>query len=124
MAYFFSNISNIRKQMVRDSYYCDLDFKYTPAMASYILDDQIEGPETLFGTALDLQTRKYLEIEKKDTLVQYIKKTNDITILKYLYYEYFKEECTKITLIKQKILKIVRMCACLLLYLHIVFMQL
>lgn len=69
LAYFFSNISNIRKQMVRDSYYCDLDFKYTPAMASYILDDQIEGPETLFGTALDLHTRKYLEIEKKDTKI-------------------------------------------------------
>lgn len=47
-----------------------------------------------------------IEIEKKDILVQYIKQTNDITILKYLYYEYFKEECTKLTIIKQKLLKI------------------
>ena len=94
LAYFFSNISNIRKQMVRDSYYCDLDFKYTPAMASYILDDQIEGPETLFGTALDLQTRKYLEIEKKDTKIVFKVTQKDKQNL-YEHEEYFLNAINK-----------------------------
>ena len=34
-----------------------------------------------------------IELEKKDTLIHFIKKTNDITTLKYLYDEYFSEEC-------------------------------
>lgn len=47
-----------------------------------------------------------IEIEKKDTLTQYIKNTDDIITLKYLYYEYFKEECLDTTTIKQTLLDI------------------
>ena len=46
-----------------------------------------------------------LEIEKKDTLIEYITKTNDISTLKYLYYEYFKEECTNQNEIKKALKK-------------------
>lgn len=47
-----------------------------------------------------------IEIEKKDTLVQYINQTNDILTLKYLYYEYFEEECTELSQIKSALLNI------------------
>ena len=47
-----------------------------------------------------------IEIEKKDTLVQYIKQTKDILTLKYLYYEYFKEECDNYQQIKSSLLNI------------------
>lgn len=47
-----------------------------------------------------------IEIEKKDTLISYINQTNDILTLKYLYYEYFKEECDDDTKIKATLLEI------------------
>ena len=47
-----------------------------------------------------------IEIEKKDTLVQYINQTNDIIALKYLYYEYFEEECDNHQKIKESLLNI------------------
>lgn len=47
-----------------------------------------------------------IEIEKKDTLVQYINQTKDIIALKYLYYEYFKEECDDYHQIKTALLNI------------------
>lgn len=34
-----------------------------------------------------------VEIEKKDLLISFIHNTKDLFLLKYLYYEYFKEEC-------------------------------
>lgn len=45
-----------------------------------------------------------IEIEKKDTLVQFINQTNDILALKYLYYEYFEEECEEQNHIKTSLL--------------------
>ena len=47
-----------------------------------------------------------IEIEKKDTLVQYLNQTKDIIALKYLYYEYFKEECDDYHHIKTSLLNI------------------
>ena len=47
-----------------------------------------------------------IEIEKKDTLVKYINQTNDIISLKYLYYEYFGEECLDSAQIKTALLNI------------------
>ena len=48
-----------------------------------------------------------IETEKKDILVEYINKTNDILTLKYLYYEYFKKECEDESTIKSTLLKII-----------------
>lgn len=47
-----------------------------------------------------------IEIEKKDTLVQYITTTNDILPLKYLYYEYFNKECNDTEHLKTSLLSI------------------
>lgn len=46
------------------------------------------------------------EKEKKEPMIKYIHQTNDLTTLKYLYYEYFKEECEDIAKIKSHLLKI------------------
>lgn len=46
-----------------------------------------------------------IEIEKKDFIVSYITMTEDIVTLKYLYYEYFEEECDQIDKIKKTLLK-------------------
>lgn len=48
-----------------------------------------------------------IEIEKKDTLIQYLNQTNDLLTLKYLYYEYFKEECIDDNNLKPSLLKII-----------------
>ncbi len=42
-----------------------------------------------------------LEKEKKETLIDYITNLTDISILKYLYYEYFKTECNSSIKIKK-----------------------
>ena len=47
-----------------------------------------------------------IEKEKKETLTKYIKETSDILTLKYLYYEYFKEECLDEDNIKTTLLNI------------------
>ena len=46
-----------------------------------------------------------LEIEKKESLIKYIEKTTDLSTLKYLYYEYYQEECNNIDKIKNSLLK-------------------
>lgn len=46
-----------------------------------------------------------VEIEKKDTLINYLTSTNDTLTLKYLYFEYFDKECNDIKTIKKELLK-------------------
>lgn len=60
----------------------------------YIINEKVED-----------QNKLRLEKEKKDTLINYIKSTNDLLTLKYLYYEYYEEESEDISLIKKSLLK-------------------
>lgn len=46
-----------------------------------------------------------IQIEKKDSLIDYLTKTNDLLTLKYLYYEYFKREGNSKEQIKKSLLK-------------------
>ena len=46
-----------------------------------------------------------VEIEKKGMLINYINNNQDIFTLKYLYYEYFKEEGKDLDQIKNALLK-------------------
>ena len=46
-----------------------------------------------------------VEKEKKDTIISYIKKTNDISVLKYLHYNYYLEDSDNINFIKNKLIK-------------------
>lgn len=47
-----------------------------------------------------------IEIEKKELLIKFIAETKDILTLKYLYYEYFKEECSDEAKIKTILLNV------------------
>jgi hypothetical protein len=58
------------------------------------------------NTKIEPKLQLRIEIEKKDTIVQYLNQTNDILTLKYLYYEYFKEECNDDSKIKTTLLKV------------------
>ena len=44
-----------------------------------------------------------MEKEKKDIISKYIEKTTDIKTLKYLYYDFYKEECNDILKIKKNL---------------------
>ena len=46
-----------------------------------------------------------IEKEKKETLKLYINNLTDLTTLKYLYYEYFNEECNEILKMKSRLLQ-------------------
>ena len=46
-----------------------------------------------------------VERERKNKLIKYIKNTNDIITLKYLYYEYYEKEIENLTEIKKCLLK-------------------
>ena len=45
-----------------------------------------------------------IEIEKKETLIHYIKENQDKILLKYLYYEYFHQENNNLEQIKKYLL--------------------
>ncbi len=44
-----------------------------------------------------------LELERKEFILNYLKKNNNISTLKYIYYEYFKKECNNISQIKKEL---------------------
>ena len=46
-----------------------------------------------------------IQLEKKDTLIEYLTKTNDLLTLKYLYYEYYEQECDNKDQIKKSLLQ-------------------
>lgn len=46
-----------------------------------------------------------IQIEKKDTLIEYLNKTNDLLTLKYIYYEYYEQECDSQEQIKESLLQ-------------------
>ena len=50
---------------------------------------------------IPLRNKIRYEIEKKEIIRNYLNKTKDISILKYLYYEYFKKECINTKEIKK-----------------------
>ncbi len=45
------------------------------------------------------------ELEKKDSLIKYIKESNNLIALQYLYYEYYNKECNNLKTIKESLLK-------------------
>ena len=46
-----------------------------------------------------------IDIERKESLADFLDNTNDLKILKYLYYEYFYKECNNIQKIKKELKK-------------------
>ena len=54
---------------------------------------------------VNITNKLRIEIEKKDTLIEYINNTTNPLTLKYLYFEYFDKECNNINTIKSELLK-------------------
>ncbi len=54
---------------------------------------------------LNNQNKLRIEKEKKEKLIKYIEENNNLTTLKYLYYEYYKKETKNINKIKNSLLK-------------------
>lgn len=63
--------------------------------------------EIVKSTKVKIEDINRTEREKKKLLNCYIRKENNITNLKYLYYDYFEEEEDDITFIKKKLLNII-----------------
>ncbi len=61
--------------------------------------EYIENKEILPANTLRI------DIEKKESLADFINNTNDLKTLKYLYYEYFYKECNDIQKIKKALKK-------------------
>ncbi len=59
----------------------------------------------LENTEITSKGKLRLEIEKKDILSNYVSTITDLSTLKYLYYEYFKEECNDEIEIKESLKK-------------------
>lgn len=57
------------------------------------------------NTPLPYSNKLRIETEKKELLKKYITETQDLSTLKYIYFEYYKEECESKTTIKKSLLK-------------------
>ena len=68
--YLITNIFKVKSEVNIKSYYSQLDFNCSPAMASYMIDSSVEKAEDIFATVLDLSVRKYLNIERKDSTLK------------------------------------------------------
>ena len=53
---------------------------------------------------IKVEDKLRIEIEKKESLIQYLEETKDEVLLKYLYYEYFNKENNNIEQIKEILL--------------------
>lgn len=66
---------------------------------------QLTPIEYVENITIKHQNKLRIEKEKKDLLIEYIKKTTDLLTLKYLYYEYYEKESDNPHQIKECLLK-------------------
>lgn len=69
MLYIISNLGKNSKKVTfeMDYYFKNIDDKYTPAMASMMINGGIDGIKEIFATILDLAAKGYIEIDKGNT---------------------------------------------------------
>lgn len=87
LIYIITNAYKKKNEVNSEDYYRDIESKYTPAIASLLLDYKIEGNESLLATVLDLHVKKYLNIYKKDKKLE-IEVINENTQNLYLHEKY------------------------------------
>ena len=117
----FSQITKHRNSIKSKEIYRELNEKYTPAMASYLIDISVEEGKDILATILDLNVRKYLTYLKDDNNELKIKFENKNIDNLYIHEKYIinqiknnelinpkefsnrvKEDCIKEGLIKEK----------------------
>ena len=77
------HIQRVKKkefEVASEDYYREIEAEYTPAMASYIIDNIVETKEAILATILDLSIKGFLEIQKEDTN-EVVVKSNSIKSL-------------------------------------------
>lgn len=97
--YLIMNAVKKKNEVNSKDYYRDIENKYTPAIASLLLDYHLEVNEGVLATILDLHVRKYLKIIKKDKKLE-IEVINENTEKLYLHEKYVIECLKKNELIR------------------------
>jgi len=87
LIYLITNGIKKKNEVCSKDYYRDIENKYTPAIASLLLDYKIEGNEGVLATILDLHAKKYLKTYKKDKKLE-IEIANENTENLYLHEKY------------------------------------
>lgn len=69
MIYIISNLGKNSKKVKfeKDYYFKNIDDKYTPAIASKVMNESLNGTKEIFATLLDLGAKGYIEIDKGNT---------------------------------------------------------
>ena len=83
-----------------------LMFEEETEVNNYVKDLPLTKIDYIKNEKQESSNRLRIEKEKKDRLIEYIKNTSNELTLKYLYYEYFKEECTNIDTIKETLINV------------------
>ena len=81
-------------------------FEEETEVNNYVKDLPLTKIDYIKNEKQESSNRLRIEKEKKDKLIEYIKNTSDVLTLKYLYYEYFKEECTNLDKIKETLINV------------------
>lgn len=83
-----------------------LMFEEETEVNNYVKDLPLTKIDYIKNEKQESSNRLRIEKEKKDRLIEYIKNTSNELTLKYLYYEYFKEECQNIDTIKKTLINV------------------
>lgn len=83
-----------------------LMFEEETEVNNYVKDLPLTKIDYIKNEKQESSNRLRIEKEKKDRLIEYIKNTSNELTLKYLYYEYFKEECTNLDKIKETLINV------------------
>ena len=83
-----------------------LMFEEETEVNNYVKDLPLTKIDYIKNEKQESSNRLRIEKEKKDGLIEYIKNTSNELTLKYLYYEYFKEECQNIDTIKKTLINV------------------
>lgn len=105
--FLFKVIQKIKKkeyEVVSEDYYREIENSYTPAMASFMVDNNIEAKEAILATVLDLSVKGYLKVEKDFATYEIIVVKNDMGEL-YSHEQYVMECIIKHELINQNYFK-------------------
>ena len=83
-----------------------LMFEEETEVNNYVKDLPLTKIDYIKNEKQESSNRLRIEKEKKERLIEYIKNTSNELTLKYLYYEYFKEECTNLDKIKETLINV------------------
>ncbi len=76
--YWITNLIKKRNKQSTNIYYREIDSRYTPAIAAYIIDRNLEENEGVLGAILDLKRKGFLEIYNDEMITVIDKDVNEL----------------------------------------------